>query len=156
MKTLLFKTLACAAVLLPLGQIQAKTFGSFTPNKMFTLELTAKESFKVKPGGARKNSGIPNGVPNFKIGQKVKFKIGSKGQLIGPGFSISFRDSATIGGLANIYQDPKKPGSSTRKLSLGQIYVVDNLPTSGNLTFTVFNINGLNSSVSTVVYVFGE
>ena len=80
MKTLLFKTLACAAVLLPLGQIQAKTFGSFTPNKMFTLELTAKESFKVKPGGARKNSGIPNGVPNFKIGQKVKFKIGSKTQ----------------------------------------------------------------------------
>lgn len=33
---------------------------------------------------------IPSGIPKFKLGNTVKFTIGSKGQLTGPGFSLKF------------------------------------------------------------------
>jgi hypothetical protein len=92
MKTLLLKTLACVAVVLPFSKVQAKTFGSFTPNKTFVLTVQEKESFK------------------------------------------------------------QKPGPSTRKVSIGQIFVIDNIVEAGSLDFTVITVKGANVSVGRVIY----
>lgn len=36
----------------------------------------------------------PKGVPAFALGQTISFKIGKKGQLIGPGFKIPFHSES--------------------------------------------------------------
>jgi hypothetical protein len=156
MKTLLLKTLAYAALLLPFSQVQAKTFGSFTPQQKFTLTVTSKESFKQKPAGLPTKAGVPNGVPKFTIGQKVKFKIGANGQLIGQGFSLPFIASLSNGAGLNVYQDPKKAKPSTRKVSFGEVIVIDNVVDAAGLDFTIINVKGANVTTNRVLYGFSK
>ena len=100
MKQLLLQTIACCAILLPFSQVEAKTFGEFKPGKAFTL--TVDQVISVKTVGFTYNTkaAIPAGVPKFKKGQKVKFKIGKKGQLTAKGLSIPYKSDA---GTSNTY-----------------------------------------------------
>ena len=94
----LFSLITCAALLLPVSVAQAAkpgSFGGLTSGLKFTLKVTSVESFAQEPAtGALTTAPIPKTVPKFKLGQKVKFSIGKKGQLRGPGFSLDFASNA--------------------------------------------------------------
>ncbi len=155
MKKLLLKTLAIAAVLLPLSQVQAKTFGSFQPKRTFSLkvvEVIGTKQTAPLPPVATPNS-VPAGLPKFKVGQTLKFKIGAKGELIGKGFSVPFiaGRSNLVAGI-NGYQDPKKAGPSTRKTTFATIFVQNNVVESGSLQFNAIKINGAKATVTGVIY----
>lgn len=140
--------MACAAVLLPFNQAEAK-FGGLTAGKSFTLKVDEVISVKqVGLGGANTKAPIPAGVPKFKKGQKIKFKIGAGGKLTAKGLSIPFKSDA---GNANVYFFVSTGASN--KAMTGTIYRdTKNKPTGGSLNFVLTKYAGFNSSVNTVTY----
>jgi hypothetical protein len=74
--------LDCAAG--PIG----KRFGGFTPKQTFSFKVEDRQSFESKGPVTVQTFLIPAAIPKFNVGQKVKFTIGAKGQLQGPGFSL--------------------------------------------------------------------
>ena len=150
MKQLLLQTIACCAVLLPFSQLEAKTYGGFKPGKTFTM--TVEEKITAATIGTRvaKNVPVPNGVPNFKKGQKVKFTIGAGGQLTAKGMSIPFKSD---GGSANVYN--KVVTSGAPQADTGEVFkTATNKPTNVALMFSRTKIDGFNTSVTTVTYTF--
>ncbi|MEO5913964.1 MAG: hypothetical protein ABIS50_07000 [Luteolibacter sp.] len=106
MKTLITAIVACCAALLPVTQAQAaepaaKKYGDFKPGDTFTMKVAT-----VAPIGTR-----PKGFPVFTKGQNVKFTIGTKGELKGPGFSINFKPEGSSGG--ENYYDNAPPHPTT-------------------------------------------
>lgn len=103
MKTILLPVAIAVTSLfsLPSVEAQEKSFGGFKPNYKFTLRVQNVVSIKsqglvVQPVKAP----IPKGLPKYKKGQKVKFKIGNKGELIAKGTNLPFSADA---GSANVY-----------------------------------------------------
>ena len=88
MKKLLLPLIALFGAALAQAQpVQAviKTYGGFTVGQKFTF--TVQEVVSSQSVGSKKvyhNVAIPKGIPKFTKGQKVKFTIGSKGELMGP------------------------------------------------------------------------
>jgi hypothetical protein len=101
MKTLLIPAIA-AIFLLPFhsADAQGKTFGGFKSNYKFSFKVEEIVSAEVGLTGANTNAPIPKGVPKYKKGQTVKFKIGRKGELIAVGTKIPFAADA---GTSNVY-----------------------------------------------------
>lgn len=161
MKTLLTSLIIAGGALLPVAQIQAapaskdisfaaKTFGDFAAGKKFTLQVTEAISTKATLTGVSKKSPVPAGVPNLKKGQKVKFTVGSKGELKGPGFSIAFLKASTV---ANAYVNKPKKGS-TVKADTATVYK-DSLKQPGGAALFFFKTSGtgLKTTVNSVTYV---
>jgi len=67
-----------------------RRLGGLSPKQNFTLTVEDRQSFETKGKNTVQVFSIPAGIPDFKVGQKVKFTIGKKGQLQGPGFSLLF------------------------------------------------------------------
>jgi len=65
-----------------------KQFGGFTPKQTFSFKVEDRQSFESKCSVTVHTFLIPAAIPKFNVGQKVKFTIGAKGQLQGPGFSL--------------------------------------------------------------------
>lgn len=65
-----------------------KLHGGFAPKKTFTFEVQERTSFESNGSTTVISYNIPAGIPNFNIGESVKFIIGKNGQLKGPGFSF--------------------------------------------------------------------
>lgn len=155
--TKLFKIIACAAALLPLGQLQAKDFGGLNPKKTFTLVVTNVESVDTSTPN-RDTAPIPKGVPTFRLGQKVKFTVGSKGQLMGKGFNIPFRDSKATSSStsANIYSTrsilPTAP--AIRNRTDARMYSKKGMPGTGLLSFGKFTGPAAGPKFIVVTYVF--
>ena len=150
MKQLLLQTIACCAVLLPLSKADAKTFGGFKAGKTFTMTVEEKISGQVDlTGRVLKKTPVPAGIPDYKKGQKVKFKIGKKGQLTGPdGLSLPFKQDA---GTANVYFIP--PSRTNPSGDIGQVYKNSaGKPTATALTFFKVKISGFVPTTYTVVY----
>lgn len=149
MKQLLLKTIACAAVLLPFSQAEAKTYGGFKPGKEFTF--TVKEKISVKKGltGAATKTAVPSSVPNYNKGQKIKFKIGPKGQLTGPkNLSIPFKDDGGTANVYNYYKTGKNPMTNT-----GTVYKnLKNKPHGVALFFVRTSGSGFSMKTTTVTY----
>ena len=147
MKKLLLQTLACAAVLLPFSQAQAKTYG-FKPGKTFTLTVDQIVSVKSVGFAVAKKAPIPAGIPKYKKGQKIKFKIGAKGQLIAKGLSIPFKAD---GGSSYVYNSVKT--GMTTKADTATIYKdSNNKPTGAILNFIRTKYAGFSSTSNTVTY----
>ena len=147
MKQLLLKTVACAAVLLPLSQAHA---GNFPKGTTFTMTVTEKVSSKAVGFQIFKKVPVPAGIPNFKVGQKVKFKIGPKGQLTIPSadVSIPFKQD---GGSANVYVIP--PSRTKPNGDIGQVFKDSaGKPTATALSFFKFKVSGMSSTTWTVAY----
>ena len=73
-----------------LGQPAASN--GFAPDTTFKFKVVYMYS-SVAPAAdpvAQVQAPVPSGIPNFKLENTVKFTIGSKGQLTGPGFSMKF------------------------------------------------------------------
>lgn len=161
MKTLLTSLIIAGGALLPISQIQAapaskdisfaaKTYGDFAPGKKFTLTVTDVVSVKGTLTGTPKKSAVPGGIPKFKKGQKVKFAIGSKGELKGAGFAIKFEAGSIT---SNAYVNKPKKGANVQgdtgivfKDSLAQ-------PSAANLFFFKTSGSGLKTAVYSVNYV---
>jgi hypothetical protein len=102
MKTLILTAIG-ALILFPVhnAAAQGKTYGDFKPNYKFPLKVVEVVSVEVSPvNPAGKKVKVPKGLPKYQKGQKVRFKIGRKGELIAPGAKIPF---LTHGGLSNSY-----------------------------------------------------
>lgn len=95
MKKHLLPILAGCAALVPLipSQADGQTFGGFAPGKIFRLTVTERSSVRTRWFDTKENVPVPDGIPDFQEGQTVRFKIGLRGQLKGPGFAIRYRRS---------------------------------------------------------------
>lgn len=150
MKQLLLHTIACCAVLLPFSQAEAKTYGGFSPGKTFTMTVKEKISGQVDiTGKVLKKTPVPAGIPDYRVGQRVKFKIGARGQLTGPdGLSLPFKNDA---GTANVYYI--QPSRSNPSGDIGQVFKnTKGKPTATALTFFKVKISGFTPVTNTVVY----
>ncbi len=156
MKTLLaFIVVACGAIAPVMAAPaskgpQFKTYGGFAPGKKFTFTITEMESNKSDLGGKPKKCPVPKGIPKFAKGDKVKFTIGKKGELTGPGFSIKFASDA---GTANAYAN--KPSKSQPQADIGQVFKDTNgKQTAAALNFFKVDVKGFSSTVYAVTYIF--
>lgn len=151
MKTLLIPILAGA--LLPLSTLEAKTYGGFKAGKTFKLTVTDRESVRTKNGDVDRGVPIPKDLPNFKVGQTVKFKIGKQGALRGPGFKIDFEESSK---KTNVYSNEPDNSSASK----GDAAVVrkndSKQPTKATVTFYKYKISGFKLVTNSVTYKFGK
>ncbi|MES2922085.1 MAG: hypothetical protein V4819_11090 [Verrucomicrobiota bacterium] len=128
------------------------SFGGFTAGKKFTFTVQQVKSNQTTGTRVKTNVPIPSGIPKFTKGQKVTFRIGSNGQLTGPGFSIAFLNSSTN---ANLYA--KLPNSKTVSPNAASVFKDGSgKPVATTMTFYQYRIsnytpNGL--SINLVGYV---
>jgi hypothetical protein len=142
--------------LLPFASIQAqevraatKTYGGFAPGKTFTLTVTEKTTRRTKGTSVKKNVPVPSSIPNFQVGDDVKFTIGDSGQLKGPGFSIEYDGEE---GRVVFYENdlswekPRGSAATVTKTSSGK-------PKRATLTFYKFRFDGFIPVTTTVNYL---
>ena len=155
MKKLLLQLIVCATALLPFTQAQAadpagRNYYNLPPGTKFSLKVSSVVSTVAGLTGRPKITAVPTGIPKFKEGQLVKFTIGSRGELIGPGFSTSFR-SATAD--TTIYTDKlvgiKLPDTAAVKTSATTKKAVYT-----QLAFHKVSGSAYSTKVNLVVYVF--
>jgi hypothetical protein len=154
MKSLLIKTLTCCFALLPFAQVQAagaagKTFGGFAAGAKF--QMTVKEApvatvASIRGGGLVNK--IPAGFPNYRVGTKVNFKIGAKGDLVVAKFSIPLSTSSES---SNTYSPKKKADAS--KLSQAGMSKNAGKPIFMNLVLRKATGSGMSTKVTQVVYL---
>jgi len=150
MKTLILPIIVAAGALFPVTALKAETFGGFEPGKKFTLTVTERTSTKTKGDNVTKNAPIPNGIPNFAVGQKVRFRIGDNGNLVGGEFNIAFRrEEGDIVIYSNnpTFRKPRGDAGTVTKNSNGR-------PVEATLTFYRFRFSGFIPITNTVNYVF--
>jgi|GEM_PF-2814555 len=150
MKTLLLPIVVATAALLPLNRLKAETFGGFGAGKKFTLTVTDRKSTMTRGILVTKNVSIPDGVPDFAEGEKVNFRIGAKGQLVGLDFKIAFRsEQGDIVIYSNnpTFSKPHGDAATVTKNSNGK-------PIEATLTFYRFHFSGFIPVTNTVNYVF--
>lgn len=160
MKTIIATLLVAFGAVLPVTQIQAapigntaqfakKTYGGFAVGKKFSFKVTALSSSSADLQGVVKKAPIPAGVPKFKKGQKVKFTIGAKGELKGPGFSIPFKSTSDSANSYVIAPTAKKPNGD-----IGVVHkTVNHKPTAANLSFFKTTGSGFGTKVYSVTYI---
>lgn len=144
--------IVCGAALLPFSQAQAATtYGGFAPGKTITMTVKTRISKAVVGFGTKaKTVAVPSGVPDYKLGQKITFTIGSKGQLTAKNLSLPFKSDA---GTANVYYI--KPDSSHPQGDIGQVFkTVKNKPLAAHLLFVRVKISGTTPTTTTVDYTF--
>lgn len=152
MKSILPAIICCAA-LLPFAQVQAggpagKTYGGFAPGKTFTLTVKQKTSAKTSGTTVITNAPVPDGIPNYKKGQTVKFTIGTKGQLTTKAFSMKFESGSPT---ANAYFTA--PTGISTIPNVGTVYKNSNKkPVGVSLTFVKIRLSGFTPITNNVHY----
>jgi hypothetical protein len=151
MKTILPSIILAAGVMLPLNPLNAaQSYGGFVPGSKFTFTVKERTSISTKGTKVTKNAPIPSGVPDFAKGESVKFIIGSKGQVTGPDFKITFRKKQ---GLVVLYSNnptvskPRGEAATITKNSAGR-------PIEATLSFSRLHFSGFIPVTNTVNYVF--
>lgn len=153
-KNLFLYLLIVCGTLLPLNHSEAagligKRYGGFTRETKFTLTVTKRISKRIKGTRVDKNVPVPKGIPHFREGRKVRFTIGRKGRLNGPGFSIDFK---TAKPMANIYAN-SPAGSFSKGEAATVTKIAGNIPTGAILTFYKAGFSGFRPVTNTVSYV---
>lgn len=124
-----------------------KSFGGFEVGKTFTFKVRLIESSKAVGGNFNPKVPIPPSLPKFRNKQKIRFTIGDKGQLVGPGFSIPiYGDSDTLN-TYSAFATPAKP-----KPPVANVSKEGGEPTSVDLYFYKQKTEGDVTSVNTVHY----
>jgi hypothetical protein len=128
---------------------KSKTYGGFAPGTKFKLTVKHVLSQSASLDGVTGKAKIQKGVPKFKKGDKVTFKIGKKGQLTGDGFSIKFVSGSTN---ANAYVN--KPTASKLNSQGATVFLdSDHKVTAADLVFINVKAAGFNTKTYTVTYV---
>ncbi|MEO5914370.1 MAG: hypothetical protein ABIS50_09070 [Luteolibacter sp.] len=154
MKTISLQLLLLCGSLLTVTQAQAggpvsKTFGGFAAGKKFTLTVQEATSTKSVGTNVDNKVPVPEGIPKFKVGQKIAFTIGKKGELTGPNFSIALLNSTTN---ANSYA--KQPTQKTVSPIIGSVFKDSSgKPVATTMTFYQYRITNYKLSVNLVGYV---
>lgn len=147
--------IVCGAALLPLAQAQAadpagKNYYNLPPGTKFTLKCTDVVSTVAGLDGKAKKVAVPNGIPKFKKGQDVKFTIGSKGELKGPGFSTNFKSASAD---TTVYVD-KQVGTKLPDTAAVRTNLTTKKATYTQLAFHKVTGSGLSTKVNFVVFLF--
>ncbi len=154
MKTNLLPIVISLGTLLPFTMAQAvenpgKLYGGLAPGTTFTLKVTDASTSRTEGENIRKGVPIPNGIPEFKEGQRVKFTIGDAGQLEGAGFSVTYN---TREERLNLYSNKpswKSPNGEAATVSKTST----NKPKGASLTFYKFKFSGFIPVTTTVTYL---
>ena len=149
MKQLLLKAIACSALLLPLGTLEAKGTG-FKPGKTFTFTVETRLSTQASLSG-NKSVPVPKDVPKYAVGQKVKFTIGPKGELTAKnGLNIPYKAD---GGSAFVYTNASTATAKKGKINTGQVFKNSKkVPYGVALQFIRRSGSGLSTKTTTVTY----
>lgn len=150
--SLTFSIIIALASLFPFTAAQAagpvgKSYGNFEPETKFTLTVVKRVTTRTQGRDVDKNVSIPKELPHFREGRKIRFTIGKRGQLTGPGFSIDFKKGKAA---ANIYAE-----ASTKTFSRGAAATVvkaGDTPTGAVLTFYKAGFYRWRPVTYTVVY----
>ena len=110
MRKSLLHVVACCIALLPLARADAAPYGGLGPGKSFTLTVTERVSTRKLNDGKTKNAAVPEGIPDYKIGQKVEFTIGKNGKLTAKGLSLPFKSANSS---TNRYDKPASNETNT-------------------------------------------
>lgn len=125
----------------------SKTFGGFKPGLKFSFIVEdVSSSQAIGKSKVRRDVPIPSGIPKFKKGQTVKFRIGSKGQLSGCGFSLPFLYTSSDSNSYEILSSLNRlssSGASVSKSSSGK-------PTGCSLVFYKYRVPGATVDQLTV------
>ncbi|MES2440727.1 MAG: hypothetical protein V4584_16795 [Verrucomicrobiota bacterium] len=154
MKKFILQSIACCAALLPFTQVQAagvpgKNYYNLAPGTKYSLKVTDVVSTVTGLDGQAKQVAVPAGIPKFKKGQTVKFTIGKKGELKGPGFSTKFLSAdPTTSAYADKQVGTKLPDNAAVKTSLTTKKAVYT-----QLAFHKITGSGFSTKVHFVVYV---
>ena len=158
MKSLIINAIGCCAILFPATQVQAagagSTFGGFTAKQKFSLKVVSIGSATQVGTTVTGGKTVPGSLPKFKVNQIVKFTIGRKGQLTGPGFSLPFDKAASTASQNNYNNFP----IGEKKAARGAVIFKDTQgenngnPTGGTLVFSKVTVNGPNVTTKSVTY----
>jgi len=151
-QTLAFSIIIALACFFPITAAQAagpvgKTYGNFEPETQFTLTVVKRVTTRTRGRDVEKNVSIPKELPHFREDRKIRFTIGKRGQLTGPGFSIDFKKGKAA---ANIYAE-----AATKTFSRGAaatVVKVGDTPTGAVLTFYKAGFYRWRPVTYTVVY----
>lgn len=161
MKKLILQTIVCCAALLPIAQLQAAPQGKeiagslnakkkigFPVGTKFTMTVTVASSSKTKGTKVIAETPVPKGLPDFDETDKVKFKIGSKGEIKFSGFSVPFKED---GGSAFVYATI--PTKAKPRANVVTIYKDSaNAPTGAFIVYVKVAGTGFNLSTNVVSY----
>ena len=154
MKTITLQFLILCGSLITMVSAQdvnpvSKTYGGFAVGKKFTLTVQTANSSKSVGTDVETKVPIPEGIPRFKVGQKVTFTIGRNGELTGPDFSIAYLNSTSI---ANSYA--KQPTQKTASPVSGAVFKDSSgKPIATTITFYQYRVTNYKLSVNLVGYV---
>ena len=150
MKSFLLPALFACGTLLPFTAAQAaETFGGFLPGKTFRLTVTERTSTKTKGTVVTKDVAIPDSIPKYAVGEEVRFRIGSNGQLTTSDFSIAYRKEE---GLVNFYANKPTLSHPTGRAATVTKNSSDR-PLTATLTFYKIRFSGFIPVTYTVNYV---
>ena len=142
--------LVLAAALLPLAS-HAKDFGALKPGDKFTLTVRKMTSTKqLGYFGTEESAPVPRGVPNFKKGKKIRFKVGRKGQLIAGKLQIAFAhgDKKSV----EFNSSEESADGMTTLTRNAEIAIKRKKPSSGTLSFFSNRLGPGTPEFRTVVY----
>lgn len=124
--------------------------GGFNKNQAFSLTVRERSVGAAVGATVVVNPAVPSTIPNFPLGQKVAFTIGSKGELKGPRFSIPIIASATT--YNNYVTVPKRGNLSSNQAIVYKTGSNPSNPSEIFLTFTLFKLSHSVVTTTTVVY----
>ncbi len=146
MKHLFLPIVACFSACLPLGTVDAKTYGGFTPGQTFTFVVKEKTCTKQVDFTPAVNVPVPAGIVNLGLGKKVTFTIGKTGQLKFKNTSLPFLAGKKK--YNDYLLDPSgglSPSGIVNKNAKGK-------PIGVSLNFLKFETDGVSRTVTTVDY----
>lgn len=147
-RPLLLKALTLAAVLLPLGHLQAAGSTGFKVGQTFKLKVVKVTSTKkVGYFGTEAASPIPGNVPKFSKNKVIEFKIGKGGKLTAKGLSIPFAHASKTVVEYNWFKDATIDITHNAEINRSGTKA-----TGGNLSFFISDYSGAEPVFTTVVY----
>ncbi len=174
MKTLFAALIVCLSTILPHVHAQQadttpvaasagfkkkkekKNYGGLNPGKKFSFNVEEAIIAKASLTGSKRIKTAPKGIPNYKEGNKVKFKIGKKGELIGPGFKMKLLKGG-VSAISNSYSSVAKNNGSTVSPNVATVYKnAKGKPIAVALTFYKIEIKGYQTATYSATYAFGN
>ncbi len=143
------------ATLLPFASAQAapgKTYGGFAPKTRFILVVVERESIQTKGTTTKQNARVPEGTPDYAIGDNVKFKIGKKGALQLDEERIQFQEGTeTVNYYSNAAAAAGQKGdeATVRKSAKGEAK-------KAKVIFYTYKMDGLELVTNRVTYSFAK
>lgn len=149
MKSHLNRFLVITAVLFASSLAEAKTYGGFSVRDTFKLRVATVTSTKQTGfAGSPAPNPIPAGIPSFKKGKVITFKIASKGKLTARGgINIPFAHDTH-----DVNEYNKSSGTTVNVTHNAEIEKKRKKAVAGTMSFFITDASGPETVFYTVVY----